>query len=107
MTSKKQQAATATPESDQATTTAPASVQPRHLPQYKVILHNDDENDILHVVETILMLTPLGKEEAIDRTREAHFTGCSLLLVIHRERAELYVEQFQSRNLTVTIEPAE
>ena len=30
----------------------------------------------------------------------------ALLLVTHRERAELIQEQFQTRGLTVTIEPA-
>jgi ATP-dependent Clp protease adapter protein ClpS len=40
-------------------------------------------------------------------TREAHNTGVALLLVTHKERAELYVDQFKSKSLTVTIEPAE
>ena len=30
-----------------------------------------------------------------------------MLLVTHKERAELYQEQFESKGLTVTIEPAE
>ena len=34
-------------------------------------------------------------------------TGVALLLTTHKERAELYQEQFQSKGLTVTIEPAE
>ena len=33
--------------------------------------------------------------------------GVALLLVTHKERAELYADQFQSKGLTVTIEPAE
>lgn len=80
---------------------------PRQLPPYKVILHNDDENTFDYVAQTILELTPLQEEEAVMRTLEAHFTGCALLLVTHRERAELYAEQFQSKLLTVTIEPEE
>jgi ATP-dependent Clp protease adapter protein ClpS len=36
---------------------------------------------------------------------EAHTTGVSLVLVTHKERAELYEEQFRSVLLTVTIEP--
>ena len=31
----------------------------------------------------------------------------ALVTVTHKERAELYQEQFQSKSLTVTIEPAE
>lgn len=89
------------------TKTSPDEVKPRPLPMYRVILHNDDKNDFAHVLQSIVMLTPLGKEEAAQRTMEAHETGCALLLVTHKERAELYAEQFQSLSLTVTIEPAE
>ncbi|MBN1343565.1 MAG: ATP-dependent Clp protease adaptor ClpS [Phycisphaerae bacterium] len=75
------------------------------LPPYRVILHNDDVNDMLRVVQVICNLTPLGPEEAIERMLEAHHTGYALLLVTHKERAELYVEQFASCRLTVTAEP--
>jgi len=75
------------------------------LPPYKVILHNDDVNDMCRVVEVICNLTPLGINEAIERMLEAHHTGYALLLVTHRERAELYVEQFASCRLIVTAEP--
>jgi len=84
-----------------------AKAEPRMLPPFRVLLHNDDVNTMEHVVESIVLLTPLDKEEAVVRTLEAHESGCALLLVTHRERAELYAEQFQSRSLTVTIEPAE
>jgi ATP-dependent Clp protease adaptor protein ClpS len=76
-----------------------------HLPPYRVILHNDDVNTFDHVIRTIVRLTPLSQEEAVRRTMEAHETGSSVLLVTHKERAELYVEQFASCNLTVTCEP--
>lgn len=79
--------------------------KPRRLPPFKVLLHNDDVNTFEHVIKTILMLTTLSPEDAIVRTIEAHESGLALLLVTHRERAELYVEQFHSRSLTVTIEP--
>lgn len=75
------------------------------LPPYKVLLHNDEVNDMLFVVEKIVELTPLTQEEAIERMLEAHSTGVALLLVTHRERAELYQEQFHTYELTVTIEP--
>ncbi len=77
----------------------------RELPPFQVILHNDDVNSFDHVIESILMLTPLEFEEAIDRTYEAHESGSSVLLITHQERAELYVEQFRTRSLTVTCEP--
>ena len=75
------------------------------LPPYRVLLHNDDVNTFEHVISAILKLTRLTAEEAVQRTIEAHERGVSLLLVTHRERAELYVEQFKSLSLTVTCEP--
>jgi ATP-dependent Clp protease adapter protein ClpS len=86
---------------------APKKRPPEMLPPWKVLLHNDDKNDFLHVIMTIVELTPLNEQAAKQRTEEAHKTGVSLLLVTHKERAELYKDQFQTKGLTVTIEPAE
>jgi len=86
---------------------APAKRPPQPLPPWKVLLHNDDKNDFDFVIDTIVALTPLNEQDASQRTKEAHQTGVALLLTTHKERAELYREQFQSKGLTVTIEPAE
>ena len=86
---------------------APAKAPPKLLPPWKVLLHNDDVNDMLHVVETIIMLTPLGKQMAVLRMLEAHEAGVALLLTTHQERAELYRDQFATRGIIVTIEPGE
>lgn len=75
------------------------------LPPWKVILHNDDVNTFEHVIATIVKLTPLKPEDAVERALEAHETGQSLLLVTHRERAELYCEQFRTFKIEVTCEP--
>lgn len=83
----------------------PRRTPPKQLPPYKVILHNDDINTGEHVVLSILKLTSLTVADAELKMREADRTGLSVLLVTHRERAELYEEQFRSFNLTVTIEP--
>lgn len=80
---------------------------PKPLPPWKVLLHNDDKNDMFFVVRTIMELTPLNEQDSKLRTIEAHETGVALLLTTHKERAELYKEQFTSKGLTVTIEPAE
>ncbi|MCS6978127.1 MAG: ATP-dependent Clp protease adaptor ClpS [Gemmatales bacterium] len=77
----------------------------RSLPPYKVLLHNDHINEFSYVVRTVIELTHMNRVEAQQRTLEAHCTGLSLLLVTHKERAELYVEQFASKGITVTIEP--
>lgn len=83
----------------------PASTKPRQLPPFKVLLHNDDVNDQRHVVLSILKVTNLSLADAEQKMTEANNTGISLLLVTHKERAELYQEQFRSFSLTVTIEP--
>ena len=87
--------------------TSPKKKPPQQLPPWKVLLHNDDKNEVLFVVDTIVELTSLNKQDAMLRTEEAHKTGVSLLLTTHKERAELYQEQFQTKGLTTTIEPAE
>jgi ATP-dependent Clp protease adaptor protein ClpS len=86
---------------------APKKKPPRPMPLWKVLLHNDDKNEFGFVIRTIMELTPLQLEDATLRTVEAHKTGVALLLTTHKERAELYRDQFQSKSLTVTIEPAE
>jgi ATP-dependent Clp protease adaptor protein ClpS len=86
---------------------SPHKKPPQPLPPWKVLLHNDDKNDMLFVIGTIMELTPLNEDDATLRMAEAHKTGAALLLVTHKERAELYQEQFASKGLTVTIEPDE
>lgn len=87
--------------------TTPQKSPPQLLPPWKVLLHNDDKNDIEYVIVTIMTITPLKQDLAVQRTVEAHEKGVALLLTTHKERAELYQEQFQSKGLVVTIEPAE
>jgi ATP-dependent Clp protease adaptor protein ClpS len=87
-------------------TPRPAPPAVDRLPPFRVILHNDDVNDTVHVVESIVELTPHDRTRAIEVMLRAHQRGRALLLVTHRERAELYMEQFRSRRLIVTIERA-
>jgi ATP-dependent Clp protease adaptor protein ClpS len=98
------------PAQNEAATKAPPSRKPKEtppktLPPYKVLLHNDDQNEMEYVVLTIRKLTPLSTEEAVLRMMEAHQSGVALLLITHKERAELYAEQFASAGLSVTVEP--
>lgn len=100
----------APPEGEQggtATVTRPRPTRPKvdRMPPWKVLLHNDDVHEILFVVETVLKLTPLKRQDAVLRTLEAHESGLAMLLATHREHAELLEEQFTSAGLTVTIEP--
>ena len=82
-------------------------VQPQLLPPFRVLLHNDDVNDFVNVIEAILKLTPLRPDAAVAVTIEAHESGISLLLMATKERAELYSEQFACYGLVVTSEPDE
>jgi ATP-dependent Clp protease adaptor protein ClpS len=84
---------------------APAKNPPAQLPPYRVLLHNDDKNEMAFVIQSIVELTPLNRQDAMNRMLEAHESGVALLLVTHKERAELYQEQFKSKGLVVTIEP--
>lgn len=99
-----QQGTTATKSSPKTT---PKKKPPQPLPPWKVLLHNDNKNDIDYVILTIMSLTPLNQDAAVQRTVEAHKSGVALLLTTHKERAELYKEQFHSKGLTVSIEAAE
>jgi ATP-dependent Clp protease adaptor protein ClpS len=100
-------AATATAKPKRKSKPAPKKRPPGLMPQWKVLLHNDDVNSFEYVITSITSLTPLNEEEAILRTQEADKSGLALLLTTHKERAELYQEQFTSKGLTVTIEPTE
>jgi ATP-dependent Clp protease adaptor protein ClpS len=92
-----------------ATKTRPTPARPpvEFLPLFRVLLHNDDVNSRDFVVSSIVELTPLNHDRAVQVMKEADSTGVGLLLVTHKERAELYQDQFQSKTLTVTIEPVE
>ncbi len=96
---------------DAATSTLPAQKpappkrDPKLLPPYKVLLHNDEKNTFEHVIRSVVRLTPIGEDEAVIKAIEAHESGVSLLLVTHQERAELYADQFASLSITISIEP--
>jgi ATP-dependent Clp protease adaptor protein ClpS len=81
-------------------------VPQRSLPPFKVVLLNNASQDLMFVVRTIMELTRLCRAEATHKMWEAHHSGRSLLLVTHRERAELFVCQFGERGLEVVVEPA-
>jgi len=104
-TDKEGGVATLTKESVRVAPNTPAR-RPKELPPFRVLLHNDDVNTFEYVIQSIISLTTLSTQDALLRTLEAHEAGVALLLVTHQERAELFVEQFASLQLTVTAEPA-
>jgi ATP-dependent Clp protease adaptor protein ClpS len=76
------------------------------FPMYKVILHNDDYNEMTYVIfalyHAVSNLT-LSKAEQIMLT--AHLTGQAVVTVCPKELAEYYQERLISYRLTATIEP--
>lgn len=86
---------------------APSPPGVDRLPPYRVLLHNDDVNAIDDVVFSVVELARVPLPDAIQVTMTAHKRGVALVCMTHKERAELLQEQFRSRKLTVTIEPAE
>jgi ATP-dependent Clp protease adapter protein ClpS len=78
----------------------------RPLPRYKLILHRNPTLDLMFVVRSVMELTRFPRAEATHKMWEAHHDGRSTLLTTWLERAELYVEQFASKGLDTSIEPA-
>ncbi len=83
-----------------------AQTRVERLLPFRVVLHNDDFNEADFVVVTLIELIGLEEVAAIERMLEAHVEGAAVLVETHRERAELYVEQFASKGLTATCERA-
>jgi ATP-dependent Clp protease adaptor protein ClpS len=75
------------------------------LPPWNVLLHNDDHNDMLHVVLSLLKSVPkLSRARAVEIMLEAHTRGKALVITCPLELAELYRDRLQSFGLTATIE---
>ena len=75
------------------------------LPPYRVMLHNDDVNDMGHVVRALLTSVPeLTPERAAEVMLEAHNHGQAEVIRCPLERAELYRDRLESFGLTATIE---
>jgi ATP-dependent Clp protease adaptor protein ClpS len=77
------------------------------LPPYRVILHNDDVNDMAHVVRALLASIPeLGTNQAKEIMLNAHLQGRAEVITCPLEHAELYRDRLESFGLTTTIEKA-
>ena len=76
------------------------------LPPYKVIVHNDDYNEMHYVVFALLhSVNTLTVQEAERIMLTAHATGKAVVIVCPKEAAEYYQQRLLSYNLTATIEP--
>ncbi|GCE19657.1 ATP-dependent Clp protease adaptor ClpS [Dictyobacter kobayashii] len=78
----------------------------RLLPPYKVIVHDDDYNEMNYVIFALVhAVNSLTVAEAERIMLTAHLTGQAIVTVCPREVAEYYQERLLSYNLTATIEP--
>ena len=81
--------------------------KPLILPPYALILHNDDHNEMMYVVRSLVLCVPeVTPDRAVEIMFEAHEHGRALVIVCPLERAELYRDRLLSRGLTATIERA-
>jgi ATP-dependent Clp protease adaptor protein ClpS len=77
------------------------------LPPWSVILHNDDHNDMIYVVRSLVKCVPnLGATRATRIMLEAHNKGKAVVTTCPLELAELYRDRLESCGLTATIEKA-
>jgi ATP-dependent Clp protease adaptor protein ClpS len=76
------------------------------LPPYRVVLFDDDYNEMNYVVFVLLhSINNLSQAEAERIMLTAHLTGTAIVAVCPKEIAEFYQERLLSHGLTVTIEP--
>ncbi len=76
------------------------------LPPYKVIVHNDEYNEMNYVIFALLhSVNTLTVQEAERIMLTAHLTGKAVVIVCPKEVAEYYQQRLLSYHLTATIEP--
>jgi ATP-dependent Clp protease adapter protein ClpS len=76
------------------------------LPACNVTLRRTATDDMLQVVRSLIEVARLEKERALEVAFEAQMTGAALVVVTHRERAELYQNQFLERGVRVEVQGA-
>lgn len=78
----------------------------RTLPRYRVMLHNDDYNDMDYVIVALVRtVSALSVADAAQIMLQAHLKGTAQVIVCLKELAEHYRECLERYGLTSTIEP--
>lgn len=78
----------------------------KSLPRYRVLLHNDDYNDMDFVIVALVRtVSSLSVEDAAQIMLQAHLNGTAQVIVCLKEQAEHYRERLEHYGLTSTIEP--
>lgn len=81
--------------------------QALHVPLYKVLLHNDDHNTMVHVVKALMRVFRFDQRRCEKIMLEAHDQGVALCAIEPLEQAELHRDLLRSFSLIVTIKAAE
>ena len=77
------------------------------LPQWRVLLHNDDVHEMGYVTQILCHITSLPLAHAFLAMLTAHREGSAVVLETHREHAELVVERLRGAGLASSLEHAE
>ena len=76
------------------------------LPPYKVVLYDDDYNEMNYVVFALIhAVNSLTPQEAEHIMLTAHLMGTAIVIVCPKEAAEYYQDRILSYGLQATIEP--
>ena len=79
--------------------------KPRTERLWRVLLHNDDVNDMDHVVRALQQVFGFALADARAVMNEAHCTGVGLCKIEARAAAEKHRDGLRSFGLTATVEP--
>ena len=89
----------------QSVTEIEKQANPKPLPLFFVILHNDDHNLADFVVRCVMQVFHLTKYQSEEIMLEADANGSSICTITYFERAEFLRDQLRSFGLTSSIEP--
>ncbi len=79
-----------------------SQVTPKHYPNYKVIVLNDDFNTFQHVADCLMKYIPsMTGDRAWELTHQIHNEGQATVWVGPQEQAELYHVQLSRAGLTM------
>lgn len=80
----------------------------KRLPQYKVLLINDDQNMKKYVMTVLKKVIPdMTHQESYDKTMEAHTLGRSILRHCDQPIAEDYCQGLRDNGLISLMEPSD
>jgi len=75
------------------------------LPQWMVLVHNDDVNTFEYVINCFMEIAGMKLQQAVIKTLEVDKEGVSVIKITHKEYAEFIMEQLKSCGLSCSIEP--